>query len=376
IKSRCLTVPARDSAGYYSYEDIRSPVNFPGENRSAVDGYALKFEETLSSTKTNPMIFKLMGAIGIGDENKISINHGECMKVFTGSPIPEGADTVVMKEDTDIASNEVRVFKQARKFQNISLVGEDLKIGDVIIAHGRKIEPWHIPAFVEAGIESVKVTSARIGILSTGDELVNGKVKNSSAPMIVSLIKRKGFDGEFLGNVRDDPEEIETILDKYDGDIIILTGGSGPSERDIVHSFLQDKGKIFFHGMRMKPGRTTGFGEYAGKPVFMISGLPVASLIAYENVIDPALNSWFGIRSVQKKTVTGRLERSIYNNDAMKMFVRVSVSDVNGTVRVDPLRVTGSGVISSVIRADGYLVIDENVEGYADGEEVKVDILE
>ncbi len=370
------TMAAASSAGYYSYEDVKSPVNFPAENRSAVDGYALRYDETISSTKTNPMLFRLIGKLGIGDRNDHATDPGSCIKVFTGSPIPAGADAVVMKEDTEDDGSTVKVFRQVRKYQNISLSGEDLKIGDTIIGKGRMIKPWHIPAFIEAGIDRIKTVNIRIGILSTGNELVNGTVKNSSAPMLLSMMSRKGFTGEFLGNVNDDIDEIKKSVENYDGDVLLITGGSGPSERDIVHSFMEEYGRIFFHGMRIKPGRTTGFGEYGKKPVFMISGLPVASLIAYENVIEPAIGSWAGIVRDKEKTVNGRLERSIYNNDAMKMFVRVSLLSDGDTVRVDPFRVTGSGIISSVIRADGYLVIDENVEGYADGDDVQVKLLE
>ncbi len=370
------TMAAESSAGHYSYEDVKSPVNFPAENRSAVDGYALRYDETISATKTNPMLFKLTGKLGIGDRIDRTLEPESCVKVFTGSPIIAGADAVVMKEDTEDDGSTVKVFRQVRKYQNISLAGEDLKIGDTIIGKGRMIKPWHIPAFIEAGIDRIKTVNVRIGVLSTGNELVNGTVKNSSAPMLLSMMKRKGFTGEFLGNVNDDTGEIKKALGDYDGDVLIITGGSGPSERDIVHSFMEEYGKIFFHGMRIKPGRTTGFGEYGKRPVFMISGLPVASLIAYENVIEPAIESWAGIVRDRDRMVTGRLERSIYNNDAMKMFVRVSLINDGDSFKVDPFRVTGSGIISSVIRAGGYLVIDENVEGYADGDYVQVKLLE
>ncbi|MCY0851755.1 MAG: molybdopterin molybdotransferase MoeA [Thermoplasma acidophilum] len=372
INVRESYVSVAESVGRYCSRDVVSPVDFPEADRSAVDGIALRYEDSLSASRSNPIQLSLVGEVRIGDSPAFRINRGECAIVYTGSPIPEGANAVLMKEDASIGKSMVSVYRQMKKFQNISRAGEDLKRGDTIIKRGSRIMPWHLPAFIESGIDRVPVMDAEVGIVSTGTEIVRGLVKNSSAPMLEAMISRMGLRSAFYGNVEDDESRIRSVIEGMKSDIIIVTGGSGPSSQDLVHDIIASNGQLIFHGVRMKPGRTTGLGMMDGKPVFMISGLPVAALIAFENIIDPAIRSWFGMKSLERRTRRGYLTRSIFNNENMRMFVRVRMFEEDGKTMVEPMRTTGSGVINSVISADGYLVIEENSEGYPEGAEVDV----
>ena len=372
IHGRSEYIPASESSGLYCAEDVTSPHDFPEIDRSAVDGIALRFEDSLSASRSNPVTLTVIGQVRIGDDPEFSIDRGECAVVFTGSPIPTGANAVVMMEDAFIDGKIASIYKQVKKFQNISRSGEDLRAGDIIVRSGQRIMPWHIPAFIETGVEKVHVFRSELGILSTGTELVEGVVKNSSAPMLKALASNLGLRSVFYGNVADERGEILSKINEMKSDIIIITGGSGPSSQDLVHDIIEENGKIVFHGVRMKPGRTTGLGIINGKPIFMISGLPVAALIAFENIIEPAIRSWFGMGSKVRRTKKGFLTRSIFNNENMRMFVRVRMFEEDGKMMIDPMRTTGSGVINSVISADGYLVIEENSEGYPDGAEVEI----
>ncbi|BAB59707.1 molybdenum cofactor biosynthesis protein moeA [Thermoplasma volcanium GSS1] len=375
LNVRMKEVRSDISAGMYSAIPILSPSDFPQYDRSAVDGFAVRYEDVLSAGLNNPISLKLVGSIHVGDANNIRIGKNQCAEIFTGAEVPEGADAVVMQEDAEIEGEYVAIFRKVKKFQNIGRKGEDLKTGDKIIDRGQRIMPWHIPAFIETGIEKVNVFDLKIGVLSTGDEIVSGKVKNASAPMLQSLIVRDGFNSVFLGNVEDNVEKISNVIRSFEGDLLIVTGGSGPSSTDLMDSILQNLGQIIFHGIRMKPGRTTGLALVNDKPIFTISGLPVAALIAYENVIRPLIFNWLSIKETRPNIVKGELTRSIFNNEAMKMFVRVRLSNKDGKIYVDPLRTTGSGIINSVINADGYLIIDENVEGYQEGQLVEVKLI-
>ncbi len=372
---RSVTLSVKESVGRFVLDDITSPSTFPPHDRSAVDGFAVKFEDTLSASRNNPASLKIIGTLNADSVPKFKLQGMECARLFTGAMIPEGSDAVVMQEDTEAVGDHVLVFKQVRKFQNIMRAGEDLHKGDIILHEGERITPWHLAGMIEAGIEHVKTLDVSVGILSTGDELVSGRIKNSTAPMLVALINNLGISAHFHGNVADDRKNIVDALKSIDDDVIIVTGGSGPSSVDLMQDIVLEIGEIIFHGIRIKPGRTTGLGLVEQKPIFMLSGLPVAALVAFDNIVRPALATWFGIQFASGREVKAILTRSIYNNDGVMMFVRVKLFQENGRTYADPLRTTGSGVISSVIRANGYLVVRDNLEGYKDGDEVKVKLI-
>jgi molybdopterin molybdotransferase len=374
-RTREKKVPLLEAVGKYSMEEIESPSDFPPFDRSAVDGYAVNSRETISSTKTNPSTFKLLGRLFPSSEEGISVEAGQSVVVTTGARMPQGTDSVVMLEDALEDGNELKVFVPVRKFQNVSRKGEDLKRGFRILKRGEKITPPHVAALMEYNIKEVAVCSLSVGIVSTGDELVSGKVINSTQPFIQSLIDRSGFHAVGYGAVSDDKAEIERVMSNVKEDVIIMTGGTGPGERDILPSLMEAKGKLVFRGVRIRPGRTTSLGVYKGKPVFMISGLPVAALIASENLILRLIHEWMHLLPQQKETREGILERSVVNTLGFRSYVRVKTEMRGGELRVIPTRVTGSGVIYSVIDADGILVIDENSEGIQAGERVKIEVL-
>lgn len=364
-----------DAVGHYSMEDVESPSDFPSYDRSAMDGYALNSKETISSTKTNPSNFKIIGKLFPSSSENFGVKKGEAVKVMTGSKIPYGADSVVMLEDTSDKGDDLLVFVPVRKFQNISRRGEDMKKGFPILKKGSKVDPPHVAALLESGVDEIDVLSLTIGVVSTGDELVSGRVRNSTQPLIEAYLRRKGFMTVGYGPVPDDESAIESLLDKVREDVIIVTGGTGPGERDVLPSIIDRNGRFVFRGLKIRPGRTTSLGIYKEKLVFMVSGLPVAALIASENVILRLISVWFGLVEERKEYREGILGRSIVNTLGFRSFVRVKISNETGQTIVYPTRVTGSGVIYSVIDADGILVMDENSEGIGEGERVSFETL-
>ncbi|MCY0860184.1 MAG: molybdopterin molybdotransferase MoeA [Sulfolobaceae archaeon] len=371
-------VSVQDAVGYYAAETVASPKNFPPYDRSAVDGYAVIHDDVISASSDNPVFLKEVGLATADKPYDKSIKNGECVRVLTGAKIPEGADAVVMEEDTrKISPDTIAVLKSVRKYQNISRVGEDIKIGKEILRKGERIRSWHVPALLEVNIDEIYIWKLRICVLSTGDELVKGSVKNTTQPMLLELIREYGFDPISLGISEDDAEKIREILDKNNSscDIYIVTGGTGPSEKDESKQFLSTYGKLIFHGLNIRPSRTTGFGIYNNKPVFIISGLPVAALIAFENVIFPIISCWLGLEKPKECEISGILDKAVVNIIGVKSFVRVKIYEKDGKIHVDPLKVTGSGIISSIIDADGYLILDENTEGLPEGSTVKVKLI-
>jgi molybdopterin molybdotransferase len=374
-KAGSKNVTAMDAVGQYSLEEVVSPTYYPQFDRSAVDGYAVDSKETISSNKTNPAKFELIGNLYPSSREKLRIGKGKAVKVMTGSRIPIGADSVVMLEDSFEDGTNLSVFVPVRKFQNISRKGEDLKKGFPILKKGKRVDPPHVSALVECGIEKVKVLSLSIGIVSTGDELVSGSIRNSTLPLVQSFFQRKGFRVVGHGAVEDNELSIERVLGTMKEDIIIVTGGTGPGEKDLLPAIIERNGSFVFRGLRIRPGRTTSFGIFRGKIAFLISGLPVAALIASENVILRLIHEWYGLIVEEKEQRNGIMGRSVVNTLGFRSFVRVKVKNERGVTKVYPSRVTGSGVIYSVIDADGMLVIDENSEGIEEGESVTFEVL-
>ncbi len=368
-------VPPLVAVGRFSSSEVESPSDFPPYDRSAMDGYALGSSETISSSRTNPSHFRVIGTFYPASVVVPSLRTGEAAKVMTGSKIPRGADSVVMLEETSEDENGVSVFAPVRKFQNVSRKGEDLKRGYRILRRGGLVSPPHASALLECGVKRVGVFSLSIGVISTGDELVEGLIRNSTQPLIRAYFQRKGFETVGYKPVKDREASIERALGRISEDVIIVTGGTGPGESDLLPSVIEKNGEFVFRGIRIRPGRTTSFGLFRGKPIFMVSGLPVAALIASENFILRVIQSWFGLIGEEKEYREGILGRSVVNTLGFRSFVRVKVKRDGKVNVVYPTRVTGSGVIYSVIDADGILVLDENSEGVQEGERVTYEVI-
>jgi len=374
-KIRVRSVPVEEALGLYASQDIRSPEDFPPYDRSAVDGFAVSANDTISSSRLNPSIFKIVGDIAASSSSLPSLQRGEAARINTGGPIPEGADSVVMKEDAEDDGTSVRIFSPVRKFQNVSRRGEDLKMGMTILKKGTRVNPSHIAALIECGVREINLFDISIGILSTGDELVSGLVANSTQPFIKSLLESRGFTAKGYGAVPDDASAILDMIDRMEEDIIIVTGGSGPGNTDLVPELISKNGRMVFRGLRIRPGRTTGLGILKGRPIFMVSGLPVAAMIAVENVIFKLIAEWYGLSSEIEALVSGKLDRSVVNPVGIRSFVRVKIVGTGNETKIIPTRTTGSGVVYSIIDSQGILEIEENSEGVEAGEEVKVRLL-
>ncbi len=372
MEDRIFEVNTQYAVGKLSAEEVISPKDYPAENKSAVDGYALNSKYILSASSSNPISLKIIGKSEPDNPFDGVLRDDETVRILTGAKLPQGADSILMDEDAIVEGEYLKVNKNLRPFQNVSFIGEDIKKGERIISRGEIISPAKLVALLETGIRNIKILDLKIGILSTGNELLSGKVKNTTQYLLIETIKKYGYNPINLGIAADDYEDLISKLSKEKTDVLILTGGTGPSENDLTSEFVKSTGKILFHGIKMRPGRTTGLGIIDGTPVFIISGLPVASLMALENVIDPLIRYWFNLEPIRDQFVKAKLNRAVVNTLGFRSFVRVKL---NENYEAEPLKVTGSGVISSIINADGILIVPENVEGYSEGEEVNIKLL-
>ncbi|MCS7129917.1 MAG: molybdopterin molybdotransferase MoeA [Archaeoglobaceae archaeon] len=372
-------VSVYNSAGRVLAEDIVANFDLPTLDRSAMDGYAVKAEETFGASETNPIMLKIIGEVRVGELPSVEVESGSAVKVFTGSVLPKGANAVVMLEFTKSFGDFVEIFRSVTPFKNVLRAGEDVRKGEVVLKRGEIIQPQDAGILASLGFEKLKVYKKPVvAVISTGNELVEiwkklegAKIYNSNNPMLCNAILSLGFSAKSLGITRDDPREIENkLLEALSFDMLIFTGGTSVGAHDYVPEVVSKHGEILFHGVAMKPGMPTAFGIVRDKPVFMLPGSPSACLLAFETFVVPALYRMMNVRIVERKGALkkGVLQSRIPSELGVRSYVRVYWD--NG--KVYPVRISGSGILSSLVKANALLIIPENLEGYEAGEEVEV----
>lgn len=371
-------------------EEVRAPFDIPLFDRSAVDGYAVRSLDISSASQHNPVVLTIVGSLEAGNEllGVRPLNEGEAYIIYTGAPLPPGADAVVPFEYCINEGDKVIVLRPVPTYGNVSRAGEDFRKGDVIVRRGVRLMPWHIAALASANIGRVKVyRKVRVAIINTGNELINlgsdlrsGKIVNSTGLLIESYIKLLNAEPVPLGIVPDNVESIrEAVIKALNmSDIVVVTGGTSVGNKDLVPEALEgiNGATMLFHGVAIRPGRTAGAYVINGKPVLIVSGLPVACLISMEVFLKPLIHFLTGENELPLATVKAILTRRLANEVGFKSFYRVSVCyGDDGRIYAEPLRLTGSGILSTLIKGNGIVVIPEEVEGYDVGEEIPVQIL-
>ena len=361
--------------GRVTAEDTRAKYHLPPFDRSAVDGYALKAKDTFGVSAFNPKIFKLT-------ENKVREN--EAREIWTGNPVPEGADSVVMLEYTKRLKNKIEVGMAVTPGENVSKRGEDVTKGGVAIKAGTRLNPHHLGLLAALGETHVDVVrKPRVAILSTGNELVelghkleSGQIVETNQLIFSSMCRELGAEPLELGIAKDDLREITAKikegLDK--ADVIITTGGTSVGYPDLVPTAVNQLGKpgVIVHGVAMRPGMPTALAILKGKPICILSGNPVAATIGFEVFVRPLLLKLLGIKRESRPVIKARLTRRVAAALGRRVFLRVCVFERNGSFLAEPVRVKGSGVLTTMTKANGYVIIPENREGLEEGESVRV----
>ena len=360
-------------------EDVIAKYNVPHFDRSAVDGYAVVAEDTFGANLNNPVMLKIVGEVEMG-EKPIEMSRGMAVRVSTGSALPKGANAVVMLEYTKEIGEFVEIYRPVVPFENVSKEGEDVKAGEIVLKAGEILQPQDIGVLASLGYSKVKVLRRpKVVIVSTGNELVEigekldvGKVVNSNAYMLSCALKTYNCEPSIYGIVRDDFDELRKALIQAlnVSDCVITTGGTSVGKGDLVPEVVKELGEIVFHGISIKPGMPTGLGVVDGKPVLMLSGFPVACLIGFELIFPHVLAKLTGVRVVKRRgeVVKAKLKRRIPSKAGVRTFARVIYRDGFA----EPLMTSGSGILTSMVRANGIVVVPEEKEGFEEGEVVDV----
>lgn len=363
-------IEVENSLEMIAAEDVKSEVDVPPHDRSAVDGYALRQSDVSGASADNPVSLTVSGKSEF--EESTFLVRGRCFEINTGQQMPQGSDAVVMSEYVSTAGPNILVERPVRSWENVSRKGEDITSGMRILGNREIIKSWHIAAMIAVGMKSIRVhRKVRMGIMSTGNEISPGSksgVRNTTQPLLINYFRSGYTETVDKGVYPDDYESIrkgvEHSLD--DVDILVVTGGSSIGSADISISVLEDMGKQVFRGVLIKPGRTISLYEIGGKPVFSVSGLPVAALTSLEAFYEVFKTEILGF-SDSRQVIRARLTENLINQGGMRSFVRLMISRTLNSLEATPLRVTGSGLISSLLMSNGVTVVPESVEGIEKG---------
>jgi molybdopterin molybdotransferase len=365
-------------------EDVVAQLDVPPFDRAAMDGYALKGENTFGASQGNPLYFKVVGEVMPGRSLGQEIQDYEAARIMTGAPMPRGANAVVMFEYVSELGDEIEVVKAVTPGKNVSRRGEDVEKGELLLRKGKRLKPQDVALMAALGIGRIQASRIpTVGIIATGDELVEpgrdagaAAIYDANSYSVFSMVRRDGGAPRLYGIVKDDYLELkETIQKALREDVVVITGATSVGERDFVPQIVGELGEVAFHGVAMRPGEPTGAAFAGGRAVFMLPGYPVAAIFAYETFVRPALEKMLGLRDeVRYPTVEGRLTRRIASELGRRDYVRVRLMSSEEGLLVEPLMARGSGVITSLVRANGFVVVPENTEGIEEGTRVEVNI--
>jgi molybdopterin molybdotransferase len=371
-------VPLRVAAGRVLAKAVVSGVDVPGFDRATMDGYAVVADSTEGATPYNRVPLHVVGDALPASPFTGALARGQAVRIMTGAPVPHGADAVLPAEfvEIDTASPTVSAVAGVPPGKNIGRRGEDVASGAVVLEPGRLLRPQDVGLVSSIGVcDVIVVRRPRVRLAITGNELLPAgskpqgfRITDANGPMLAALAERDGAVVDFPGIIRDDAESIRKAL-HADADVVIVSGGSSVGIEDLAPTLLAAEGELAVHGIAMRPSSPTGMGRLGSRLVFLIPGNPVSALCAYDFFAGRAIRARGG-RPVTwpYRTVRGTLARKISSPIGRLDYARVRVA---GDV-VEPLSVSGASVLSSTTRADGFVVVDDDSEGYPAGAEVDV----
>lgn len=370
------SVPLESILSRVLAERIIAKENIPRFDRSAVDGYALKAESTVGATQFRPKIMELT------TEDKVGPSQAK--RLWTGKPIPKGSDAVVMLENTKESSRKVEVWTPVTPWENVSRKGEDIRKDTEALEAGIRLRPQHVGLMAALGIPKVRVFKRpSIAILATGNELVEpgekkpvDQIFNANSHIISAMCRELGADPLDLGIAGDDAAQIKDKLKigvAYDA--IITSGGTSVGAPDLIPETVDKLGKpgVIVHGIAMRPGMPTALAVVYDKPIIILPGNPVAAMIGFEVFARPLVFRLLGLKYAETRpTLEAVMRKKISATLGRRTFVRVRVSRKNNAYSAKPVSALGSGLISTMTRSNGFVIVPENREGLAEGEIVTV----
>jgi molybdopterin molybdotransferase len=382
------TLPAREALGRVLAEAVASRRRLPPADNSAMDGYAVRSDDLAGAGAGRPVELRVVFEVAAGGAPGGEVPPGCAARVLTGAPLPPGADSVVRQEDTERVGDRVRVRVAPKPRENVRDAGEDVEVGERVLEAGAVLGPAHLGMLAALGRGVVKVYQRpRVAILSGGDELVEpdgdvagGRIVSSNSWSLAAQCLELRAEPVYLGIARDTPEDVERHLAAgRRADVLVSSAGVSVGDRDHVRDALARLGcRLFFWGVRMKPGYPLVFGRFDGDGplVFGLPGNPVSAMMTFEQFVRPALLRMQGHRVLFRPRLRARLDEDLHKPSGRMHFVRVELSRRDGEVVA---RVTGSqssGVLRSMVRAHGILLFPAESTQLRRGESAEVQLLD
>ncbi len=369
-------------------ENVVSALDIPPFNRSTVDGYAVKAEDTFGAEENQPAKLAARGMVSVGEQPKIHVNKGETAEIVTGAPIPEGADAVVMVEDTDKNGSELRVFRAVTRDENVMKRGADIKKGATVLKAGQVLGASEIGVLAALGLTKVIVFKVPVvAVLSTGAEVTEpgkelpaGKIYDINAYSLSTAVRESGGKPVYLGVVSDDKAELRKALKRAlaSADMVLTSGGVSVGPKDLTPQIVDSLGEpgVFISGIAVKPGKPTTVALLGKKPVFSLPGHPTSALLQFHLLARPILQLMSGRSATEVKTVKALAAARMFSAKGRRTFVMVKLKrDESNRLAVEPVETGASGAITTLAKADGFVEIPENHQFIDAGEEVVVTLL-
>lgn len=374
---RTERVPLADAAGRVLAETLVATADVPPFARAAMDGYAVRAEDSAGATREQPRTFARVETLFTGQVSQRTVGPGECIEIATGAPMPAGADAVVIVEETDgEASGAVLVFSAVSPRQNVGPQGADIRQGQHVIQEGTTLTPGRIGAAAALGQSELAVYARpRVAILSTGNEIIEpgtglapGQIYDINRFTLAAVVEANGGEPVPYRTAHDTIDALSDALDAcLQDDLLVFSGGSSVGERDLILDVLASRGEVIFHGIAVKPGKPTAFGRVSGKLFFGMPGYPTSCLSNAYILLAPALRSIARLQPDVVRSIALPLSQRISSTPNRHQFYTVRIADGSAQPAFK-----ASGDITSMSLADGYIEIPAGSSGVEQGEVVEV----
>jgi len=374
IKAEKVEVRITEAVNRVLAEDILAPIPLPPFTRASMDGYAVISESTTGASETSPVYLRVTGSVSPGSVPELVVGDGEAVEISTGAVMPEGADAVVMVEYTEKKDDLVGIKRSAGKWENVMKVGSDISEGALIFKKGTRLDGIKIGVLAGLGIEKVKVWRLKVGLFSTGDEVIDisqpispGKIYDINSYSLYSILKNAGVEPSILGNIPDDYDTLKERLceESESYDMLITSGSTSAGKGDLLYRVIEEEGELLIHGVQIKPGKPFLAGIVKKTPVIGLPGYPASALMTFHELVMPMIRKSMGEKWKGWK-VRGRILRKIISEGRRQLYPVFVIRDM--IFPVDK----GSGAITSLSEANGYIEIPEGEEVVDRGSEREV----
>ena len=380
------TVPLEVALNRILAQDLISLVDVPPFDKAAMDGFAVEAEDTYGATSAAPVFLRNIGGAQGATAVGVSIVRGEAVSIVTGGQMPQGANAVVMVEYTKLHEDgTVEVSSEVHPAENVARAGEDVRKGITVLKKGTRILPQDLGMLTCLGSKKVPVVQKpRVAVLSTGNELsdlpiaVSGRIPDVNRPTLIGGLRDLGCAPVDLGIVPDEFNQIRSRLEDglRSADMVLVTAGTSVGPMDMVPAVIDSLGKpgMLVHGVAMRPSMPTGLAVVDGKAIVSLPGYPVSAYIAFIEFVRPLVSHLLETDQLPRPTVKATLTRRLAGVLGSRTYVRVRVIQTDEGCIAEPVRTSGAGILSSLVQANGFVIVPEHTEGYEEGHEVDVEL--